>query len=112
MIEKLMTAMCVVVLVVAVPCEAQEQQQQQDSLAVLQEKVQQLETQLEQMTDLVIRLEARLQLQEQKMLRGVQSSNHNHRPVEISNFDNEVVRIVRARCSLGQFGSTLTLTCR
>ena len=110
MIEKLMTVMCVVVLVVAVPCEAQEQQQ--DSLAVLQEKVQQLETQLEQMTDLVIRLEARLQLQEQQTLRGVQSSNHNHRPVEISNFDNEVVRIVRARCSLSQFGSTLTLTCR
>ncbi len=109
MIQKLLLPVCVVLFAFAVPCEAQ---QQQDSLAVLQEKVKQLETQLERMTDLVIRLEGRLQLQEQKTLRGVQSSSHYHRPVEISNFDNEVLRIVRARCSLSQFGSTLTLTCR
>jgi len=109
MIKRLLPVLCVTIFSVAVPCEAQ---QQQDSLAVLQEKVQQLETQLEQMTDLVIRLEARLQLQEQKALGVVQSSNHHHRPMEISNFDSEVVRIVRARCSLSQFGSTLTLTCR
>jgi len=109
MIKKLLPTLCAIILVVAVPCEAQ---QQQDSLTVLQEKVQQLETQLEQITDLVIRLEARLQLQEQNTLRGVQSSNHNHRPMEISNFESEIVRIVRARCSVSQFGTTLTLTCR
>ena len=110
MIKKLLLPVCVALFASVVPCEAQEQQQ--DSLAVLQEKVEQLETQLERMTDLVLRLEGRLQLQEQKTLRGVQSSGHYHRPVEISNFDNEVLRIVRARCSLSQFGSTLTLTCR
>jgi hypothetical protein len=109
MIKKLLPILCAIILPVAVPCEAQEQQ---DSLVVLVEKVQQLETQLEQVTDLVIRLEARLQLQEQKTLGSMPSGSHSHRPVEISNFDNEVIRIVRARCSLSQFGSTLTLTCR
>ena len=79
--------------VYAAPCEAQ--QQEQDSLTALQERVEQLEAQLEQMADLVIRLEARLQLQEQRTLRGSPTGSHNHRPVEISNFDNEVLRVVR-----------------
>ena len=67
---------------------------------------------VEQLTDLVIRLEARLRLQEQKTLTGAPSSRHQHRPVEISNFDNDVLRVVRGRCSVSQFGSTYTLTCR
>jgi hypothetical protein len=64
------------------------------------------------MTSMVVRLEARLQVQEQRALRDIQLSNHQHRPVEISNFDSEVLRVVRSRCSLTQFGPTLTLTCR
>ena len=44
-------ALCTVLFVLAIPCEAQETQQQ-DSLAVLQQKVVELETQLEQTVDL------------------------------------------------------------
>ena len=104
-------ALCAVLLVIAVPCEAQETQQQ-DSLAVLQQKVVELETQMEQMVDLILRLESRLQLQEQRTVRGLPSTNHQHRPIEISNFDNEVLRVVRGRCTLTQIGTSLTLTCR
>ena len=104
-------ALCTVLFVLAVPCEAQETQQQ-DSLAVLQQKVVELETQLEQTVDLILRLESRLQLQEQRTIRGLPSTNHQHRPVEISNFDNEVLRVVRGRCTLTQIGTSLTFTCR
>jgi hypothetical protein len=93
------------------PCEAQEAEQA-DSLAALQQKVQELELQLVQLTGLVIRLESRLLIQEQKTVGGIQSGNHSHRSVEISNLDAEVVRIVGSRCSLSQFGGTTTLNCR
>jgi hypothetical protein len=32
--------------------------------------------------------------------------------VDISNFEAEVVRIVRSRCSLSKFGDTMTFSCR
>ncbi|UCG84743.1 MAG: hypothetical protein JSW71_12365 [Gemmatimonadota bacterium] len=106
----------VVLFVVTFPCEAQgvgvQETQQRDSLTVLQQQVRELEQQLEQLTDLVVRLESRLLMQEQKTRAGMQSSNHSHRPIEISNLDNEVVRIVRARCSLSQSGGAITLSCR
>ena len=110
MTNKLLVLLSTGIIIFAAPATAQ--QQEQDSLKVLQQKVEQLEDQLEQMTDLVMRMEARLRLQEQRALTGRPSGNHQHRPVEISNFDNEVLRVIRGRCSLTQFGSTLTFTCR
>ncbi len=103
--------LCVLWLVIALPCEAQEAEQR-DSLAVLQQKVQELERQMQQLTDLVIRLESRLLIQEQKVVGGIQSGSHSHRPMEISNLEAEVVRIVRSRCSLSKFGDTMTFSCR
>lgn len=103
--------LCVLWLAITLPCEAQ-QVEQRDSLAVLQQKVQELDRQLQQLTDLVIRLESRLLIQEQRAVGGIQSGNHSHRPAEISNLEAEVVRIVRSRCSLSKFGDTMTFSCR
>jgi hypothetical protein len=106
-----LTPLCALLFVLALPCEAQEIEQP-DSLAILQHKVEQLQVQLEQLSGLVLRLESRLLIQEQRTARNVPEGNHSHRPMEISNLDNEVVRIVRSRCSLTKMGDTVTLTCR
>lgn len=101
--------LCALLFVLALPCEAQEVEQR-DSLAVLQHKVEELQVQLDQLNGLVLRLESRLLIQEQRVVAA--GENHSHRATEISGLDNEVVRIVRSRCSLTQFGDTITLTCR
>ena len=65
--------LCVLWLAITLPCEAQ-QVEQRDSLAVLQQKVQELDRQLQQLTDLVIRLESRLLIQEQRARRSLTPS--------------------------------------